>query len=350
MTRSSQGIEPPSNPGRFSVLVTIYSQHPNRGKVQILATYQGEAGIISSTVTSIADATLAAPIVDALNRISALATMPVSVYDTRYGPVGDYPQKHLAAVVDRSARAELLNGAHSLWYEHVNLLLHQALTDLDDAVAAVPAPVCTAIDAELETEVGQLRAALAEYSEAIPPPEAESPRHWDFGSPFVLFDGGLDDLSHDCRERLDQLEKGISPGQREQAVADLRLLGTAYGQYVGGQAMLDPANFAIFHEPFDSDEYYLSVDAPRPDGDGHGSWRIEIGHWEPDDPADEECDSATGQTLLVCTCPSPPDASEIAALLNHSERQPEQLSEWAKTPIGATLAGTTFVVTERPDA
>src|SRR5689334_11957682 len=61
------------------IFVTIYSQHPNRGKVQILATFRGPAGVVSSTITSVEDAALARPIVDALNRISACATVPVSV-------------------------------------------------------------------------------------------------------------------------------------------------------------------------------------------------------------------------------------------------------------------------------
>ncbi|MGH7510946.1 MAG: hypothetical protein ACREMZ_15980 [Gemmatimonadales bacterium] len=47
--------------------MTIYSQHPQRGKVQILASYRGPSGVVSSTVTSVDSATTAAPIVDALN-------------------------------------------------------------------------------------------------------------------------------------------------------------------------------------------------------------------------------------------------------------------------------------------
>ena len=71
--------------------MTIYSQHPSRGKVQVLATYRGLGGIVSSTVTSVEDATLAAPIVDALNRISTCATVPVSVWDDRGGRFAHYP-------------------------------------------------------------------------------------------------------------------------------------------------------------------------------------------------------------------------------------------------------------------
>jgi hypothetical protein len=329
--------------------MTIYSQHPNRGKVQILATYQGSEGITSSTVTSLADATLAVPIVDALNRISALATVPVSIYDTRDRPTDHYPQTHLASLTDRTAHADLLNGAHSLWYEHVKLLLHQALADLDDAMAAVPAPVRTAIKAELETEASELRDALAEFSEAVPSPETDGRRYWDFWFPFVTFDGGMDDLSGRARESLDRHEKGITTEQREKAVADLRLLVTAYAQYLGEHAVLEPENFAIFDEPYDSDRYFLTVNAPQP-GDNDGAWRVEIGHWEPDGPEDAECNSATGHTILSCARSAPPTASEIADLLNRSAEQPKQLTFWAETPVGATLAGTTFVVTERHTA
>jgi hypothetical protein len=324
--------------------MTIYSQHPNRGKVQILATYQSSTGITSSTLTSLADAALATPIVDALNRISALATVPVSVHDARDGRFGYYPQRHLAALTDRGARADLINGAHSLWYELVNLLLYRALTDLDNAMAAAPPPVRTAIDAEMGTEVGELRDALAEFSEGVSPPETESPRYWNFESPFVAFDGGMDALSRETRESLDRLEKGITNEQREKAVPDLRLLVTAYAQYLGGPAVLETANFEIFNEPGDSDGYYLTVNAPQPGAEGASAWHVEIGRWEPDDPEDEESSSATGQTMLRCACVAPPAASEIADLLSRSE---EQLAAWAGTPVGAALTGTTFVVTEQ---
>jgi hypothetical protein len=68
----------------------------------------------SSTVTCVAEADLAAPIADALNRISALATVPVSFHDTRGSRVDYYPREHLASLTDQDARADLLNGAHSL--------------------------------------------------------------------------------------------------------------------------------------------------------------------------------------------------------------------------------------------
>jgi hypothetical protein len=236
---------------------------------------------------------------------------------------------------------------HSLWYELVNLLLHQALADLDDAMTAVPEPVRTAIDAELEAEARGLRDALAEFSEGISPPATENRRHWDFGSPSVAFDGGMDALSREIRERLDRHEEGITIEDRQKGVADLRLLVDAYTRYRGDQATLEAAEFTIFDDPFGPDRYFLTVDAPRPGDDDVGGWRVEIDRWEPDDPEDEECNSASGSSVLSCTCSAPPTAAEVADLLNRSAERPEQLTAWAETPVGEALAGTTFVVTER---
>ncbi|MFC0548444.1 hypothetical protein [Kutzneria chonburiensis] len=84
--------------------MTIYSRHASRGKVQILATYRGPGGVVSSTVTSVDNMALAAPIVDALNRISSYATVPVSMYDERGERLAHYPTTHLAALTDRNAR------------------------------------------------------------------------------------------------------------------------------------------------------------------------------------------------------------------------------------------------------
>ncbi|MFG1966082.1 hypothetical protein [Nonomuraea sp. NPDC049028] len=326
--------------------MTIYSQHPNRGKVQILATYEGSAGATSSTVTSLPDAGLASPIVDALNRISALATVPVSVHDTRDGQIRYYPREHLAALTDRSARAHLLNGAHSLWYEHVKLLLHQALSDLDDAMAKVPEPVRAAVNAELEEEARELRGELADFSGEDPPPGTKNSRRWHFNFPFVLFNGEIPDLADGSREYMDKHEEGITSEQREKAVADLRVLVTAYMQCHGDPGILESDEFEIFHDPDGPDRYYLTVTTPRPDDDAD-VWHVEIGQWVSDDPEDEECSSATGHILVGCACPVPPTAAEITDLLNRSEEKPELLAVWAETPVGAALGGTPFVVTER---
>jgi hypothetical protein len=109
------------------MIMTIYSQHPNRGKVQILATYRGLAGVTSTTVTSVDHAAVAGPIVGALNRVSAYATMPVSVYDGRDGRFAHYPADHLDALTEPSIRDYLLRGSHSLWYVQAMKYLHRAL-------------------------------------------------------------------------------------------------------------------------------------------------------------------------------------------------------------------------------
>ncbi|ASU82589.1 hypothetical protein CDO52_07135 [Nocardiopsis gilva YIM 90087] len=328
--------------------MTIYSQHANRGKTQILATYEGSDGVVSSTVTSLGDPALAVPIIDVLNRISALVTVPLSVHDLRDRRVASYPSKHLAALTDRASRADLLTGTHSLWYEYACLQLHQALADLDDALATVPEPVRIAIDAELEAEARELSEALAEYSEGIPMPETEGRRHWDFGHPFVTYDGGMDTLSRDIREQLDRLEEGITAEEREKSIEDLRVLATAFSRCSGGLAFLEHAHLEIFAEPYDSDGYYMSIQAPQPGDDDSGSWDIGIGRWEPDDP-DEEDGSATGHIVLRCVLPTSPGADEIANLLNQLEREPNLLAKWAETPVGAALGGTKFVVTEGCD-
>ncbi|MFB9902859.1 hypothetical protein [Allokutzneria oryzae] len=326
--------------------MTVYSQHPNRGKVQILATYRGPGGVVSSTVTSVDDSARAAPIVDALNRISACATVPVSVWDTRGDRVRSYPDDHLAALTAPSVRGELLEGAHSLWYEKATWLLHQALTDLDAATAAVPAPVQKAITAELETEARGLRDALVEYSEGIEIPETENQRYWDFQSPFVAFEGGLEGLSAEDRERLNRMERGATAEQLRQGVADLRLLLDAHARCTNAEAMFMD-DFTITDDPFD---YYLNVDAPRPNGKhGRDDWRIEIGLWVSDLDDPDDLTSATGQTVVSCFRPAPPTVAEIVTLLNRSGGRSEQLAAWAKTPVGEALDGTDFVVTQRYD-
>ncbi|RKS76503.1 hypothetical protein BZB76_1859 [Actinomadura pelletieri DSM 43383] len=329
--------------------MTIYSQHPNRGKVQVLATYRGQAGVTSSTVTSLADAALAAPIVDALNRVSALVTVPVSVHDKRDGRFRRYPGGHIAALTDRNARPGLLEGVHSLWYELVKLLLWQALTDLDTAMAAVPGPVRTAIEAELAAEARELRYALAEFSEGIEAPETDERRYWDFDSPFVTFEGDVPELGQWTRESLNRLETGITQEQREEAVADLRVLADAFARYRGGTAEFEAANLAILDEPDGPEGYYLAIDASQLHRPRQDAWTVEVCLWVPDDPEEEEPTSATGEPIVRCVLATRPAASEIAELLDLSAEKPERLAAWADTPVGEVLAGTSFVVTERPE-
>ncbi|WP_405954221.1 hypothetical protein [Streptomyces phaeochromogenes] len=329
--------------------MTIYSQHANRGKTQILASYQGPDGVVSTTVTSLGDSRLAAPIVDALNRISALATVPVSVHDRRARHVGYYPSKHLAALTDPAARAGLLSGAHSLWYEYVCLRLHQALADLENALVAVPDPIKIAIRSELNVEESELRSAVAEFSGEDSGPEADTLRHWEFGRPFVNQDDGVRTLDHETREQLDLQEAGITAEEREKAVVNLRVLVTAHAQCTDMWASLDDPCRDIFAEPYDSDGFFVTVRAPEPGDDADGSWEIEVGRWEPDDPEEEfeEHSSATGSTVVRCVLPASPTADEITGLLNFVGEQPKVLAEWADAHLGAVLEGTALVVTKR---
>ncbi|MBB5934088.1 hypothetical protein FHS42_001114 [Streptomyces zagrosensis] len=332
------------------VCMTIYCQHANRGKTQILAVYRRADDAVSSTVTSLGSAGLAAPIVEALNRISALATVPLGLWDERGRRVAHYPTEHLAALTDRAARAGLLSGSHSLWYEWVCWDLHQALADLDKAVAAAPAPIRIAIEAELEMEERELRDALAEYSEAVPVPE-ENQRSWDSGFPFVPYSGGMHLLTREARKELDRLEEGITREKREAAVSDLRLLVTAFDQWSAAQA--DDGMFSlefpeIFAEPYDADHHFLTVSAPDPGGEGMDAWHVDVCRWVPDDPqekGEEEYSSATGKHLLRCVLPATPSAEDVAQLLSRVSAEPVVLTEWAQTTVGSPLKGTSLIVT-----
>ncbi|MCX5072674.1 hypothetical protein OHA84_27835 [Streptomyces sp. NBC_00513] len=331
--------------------MTIYSQHANRGKTQILATYQGLDGVTSKTVTSLGDACLAAPIVDALNRISAFATVPVSVHDLRARRVDYYPRKHLAALTDAAARADLLSGAHSLWYEYVCLRLHQALTDLENTLVAVPDTVSRAIRSELEAEEHELYAALDDFSGTSSGDGPEIERHWEFAHPFVNYQDGTNTLSHETRSQLDRHEAQLTAEDREKAVTNLRVLVTAHSRSGGMWASLDDPSCELFAEPYDSDGFYLTVHAPEP-GDVDGLWEIEIGRWEADNPDEEygEDTSVTGRPVVGCVLPAAPDADAITHLLKSVDEEPLLIARWAKTPVETALVGTTMVVTKRYDS
>ncbi|AJF68590.1 hypothetical protein [Streptomyces vietnamensis] len=331
--------------------MTIYSQHATRGKTQILATYEGPDGVVSKTVTSLAEPRLAVPVVDALNRISAFATVPVSIHDRRERRVGYYPRTHLAALTDPAARTALLGGAHSLWYEYVCLRLHQALADLESAVAALPDTVSRAIRSELEAEKHGLQAGLADFSGTSSEEDPETERCWEFGHPFVKYDDGLDTLSDETREQLDRRESEFTSEEREKAVAALRVLVTAHSQGGDVWASLDDPSCRLFVEPYDSDGFYLTIEAPEP-GDHEASWEIEVSRWVPDDPDEEPGNhtSATGHAVVGCALPVAPTAEEITHLLKSVDEKPLLLAEWAEAPVGAVLAGTTMVVTERYDS
>ena len=330
--------------------MTIYSQHRNRGKVQILATYRSPTGVASTTVTSVDDAILAAPIVDALNRISACATAPISVHGTRNDTFDHYPSEHLAALTDRSARPGLLEGAHSLWYEHIKAVLHDALTWLDDSMALVPAPIRTALDAEVEAEARGLRDALADYHEGVGLPEGSNRRAWNFEAPFISYED-MNGLVGEGRLLLDRVELGITDEQLREGAADLRVLLDACTRCDNDEATLAVDDFSITDDPrwLEPNGYFLSVEAPMPNGAyRRNDWRVDICRWVSDDPGDEESD-AVGTPVLRCTRATRPSAADIVELLNRSGGNAEQLIEWAKTPVGETLANTAFVVTSRYD-
>lgn len=245
----------------------------------------------------------------------------------------------------------LLKGAHSLWYEHSMWLLHTALTDLDEALIDAPAPVRTAIAAELDTEARWLSDALADYHEGIDVPDEGIPRHWDLQAPFVAFDGGMDALSSECRTRLDQHEDSASTEALRKGVAGLRLLTETYERCKNDDAMLDLTELTITHDPLGPDRYYLTIDAPTPNGRFRRTdWEVAIGRWDTDlnDPASDEW-SATGESQLSCTNAAPPAQADLVELLNLSGGQPELLTRWAKTPVGEALSGTAFIVTMRHD-
>lgn len=293
--------------------MTIYSQHRTRGKVQILATYRRPTVVLTSTVTSLETSVLADPIIEALNWISTYATAPISA---------GLPMEHLRALTDAAARADLLRGTHSLWYEAVKTLLHHALSNLDDALVLVPPPVRTAVAAEL--------AALSAR---------------EYEHPFVAF---LDSPGVHWRAQLDELQRGISAEQLSRGVADLRVLLDAHANRTNFNARLLIDDFSITDDPWtdEADGHYLSVEAPMPNGayDRH-AWRIEVCRWEPDDPDDPDSD-ATGVTVLRCSLFAPPTAAAIVDLLERSGAA-TQLAVWARTPVGEVLEGTDFMVTER---
>lgn len=330
--------------------MTIYCQHAHRGKTQILAVYRSGDDVVSSTVTSLESPDLAAPVIDALNRISALAAVPVSIFDERERRVASYPVDHLAALTDRAARADLLTGVHSLWYESVCLELHQALTDLDHALAVVPQPVRIAVETELETEARELRDALAEYTEGISVSEGDR-RSWDHEQPFVPYGGGSLLLRTRERRQLDRQEEGLTAEQRADAVANLRLLVTAFDLSKAAEA--DSGIFSveypeIFAEPYVADHLFLAIRAPELAEEGGGAWCVEICRWEPDDPDEEgedEYSSATGEPVLQCLLTTPPRPDDIADLLSRLAADPGLLGAWAETQVGEPLAGTKVVVT-----
>jgi hypothetical protein len=329
------------------VFLTIYSVHHARGKVQILATYEGSSGVVSTTVTSVETLDLATPIVDALNLAATCVARPLGLheFDAR---VSSYPSDHIDALINDSARAALLHGATNLWYEHVKFLLHSALQDLDRAVQRVPAPVSTAIRAELEKEHEQLSAEFADYQTGVPNPDRQ--RFWDSDHPFIRHDGGRPALSDFMREQLNREDRGWTDAQVRHATDDLRLLHEVVTTSTA-PADVELTLLSIFFEP-DLEEspdgpgrYFLEIKAPEKGLPGR-FWRIEVGEWITTEEGPDGS-SATGETILVCDLSERPSVSDLAALLNAADTAGSRVAEWAATSIGEPLAGTPFIVSTR---
>ncbi|MCG3749768.1 hypothetical protein [Amycolatopsis sp. Poz14] len=330
--------------------MTIYSQHANRGKVQILATHHGPVGVVSSTVTSVDDTALAARIVDALNRISAYSTVPVSLPDERDNRYAGYPTDHLRVLPDQNSWSDLRDGTHSLWYEQAMTLLHRALHDLITVVANAPAPVKTAIIAELETEARRIREEFTEDNDQLKPAESFMRIFRNSRIALVVFDKFDSGLDQQGREALNELEEGLNQAQREQAVADLRLLLDAHRRCANDNAELLVDSFEISDDPYDEDAgcYFMNIQAPMPNKEWNRTeWNIEVGRWVPENPQPDVGSSSINKVVLDCVRTEPPTVSELVDLLNRSNGQSEVLATWAKTVVGEPLAGTTFIVTKR---
>ncbi|BEL12814.1 hypothetical protein Q0Z83_110050 [Actinoplanes sichuanensis] len=326
--------------------MAIYSQHPSRGRVQILATHHTASGLASSTVTSVNDTATATPIVDALNRVSACATIPMHTHDDRDGNFRRYPADHLDALADPETRNALLRGTHSFWYEYVKVLLNHALADLDDATADLPAPIRTAITTELHTEVVYLRAKPSKHSVA----GADNQRIWDHSHPAVLIGGGMEELTDNYRERLDEAEQRFPRMLLHRGIEDLRLLAAAHHLHDSLFCRFEPEYLSISEDPDNSERYFVEVAAPHPDKRSSSGWTIELQRWIPDnDDYDENGGTATNEHILDCHLTKPPTPEQIVDFLKLCTNQPDILTTWAKTPTGELLAGTRFVVAERHD-
>jgi hypothetical protein len=306
--------------------------------------------VVSATVTSLESADLAGPVVEALNRVSAAATVPVSVYDERGDVSRMYPRDHLAALTDPAARPGLLTGAHSLWYAMAMWTLHEALTDLERALQVVPAPVLTAVRAELETEARWLRLAVAEYNEGEEIPPEPDQRVWEFNEPFVAYvDSGL---ATGDREMLDRGEASATGHELEEAADDLRLLLEAHARSVANGVELDLFGLGVIFDPITmppagEERFLLSVDAPVLDGRWQHGWGISLHRWI-DDEFDEEGDpvGSESEEVLYCALDERPQLVDVVQLLDQAG---DRMPEWARTSLGESLAGTKFVVTRRAE-
>ncbi|NKY88738.1 hypothetical protein [Nocardia veterana] len=330
--------------------MTIYSRQPQGGDIRIVATHHTPGGVLSSTVTTVKSDATAARIVDALNRISACASIPLGVTDRRGGGFERYPDRHLAALTDRAARAGLREGTHSLWYEQVMWLLYEALTDLDDATVEAPAPVRSALATELEAEARSLRNALAEYSLTAEAGDDDTRRIWDLENPLVTFDGRSAGLDSRDRDLLDHLEAEGTDRELRDAIIDLRLILDIDAQVDDPDIRLQLEDLSITAEPGDAEDLFLTVAAPLPGGrHNRGQWGVALDRWEADETDDEGYPvQSHGEPVLRCVLAERPKITDVVELLRLADTQ-QQLAEWADTPVGEPLADTAFVVTDRHD-
>lgn len=354
--------------------MTIYSQHPSRGKVQVLATFHGPDGVASETVTSVESGELAGPLVEALNRVSAAATTPVCLHDQRRDKLDRYPHSHLAALTDPEVREDLLKGAHSLWYVVATWSLHEALTELDDALKQVPAPVRISVLTELAVEARSLRVKVAEErGEEVDEGEGrdkDAPggkirRVWDSTSfmlddqlrvlevpqPFV-FDEDL--LGSHLDRTLEKLEAACADGEVERAADDLRLLLDVWVRSTEAQVEMRMEGLEVTFDPsYDSDlpdgkseQFLLNLHAPQPGGKwGRDEWGISLDRWVTDALDEDGYPSEThSEEVLHCALGTRPVLSDLLVMLDQASNN---LEDWANTPVGRQLEGTAFVVTRR---
>ncbi|MFE6645060.1 hypothetical protein ACFVJS_00760 [Nocardioides sp. NPDC057772] len=260
----------------------------------------------------------------------------------------DYPRDHLDAMSNPKERSFLLEGAHSLWYVLATWRLHDALADLDKALAAVPPPVRTAVEAELATEANWLQVALAE-AEGEETSDTEGRRLWEHGDPFIYAeDLGLSERD---REHLEEHDDYDTDADRQLAADDLRMMLDAYTRCSpDALTSFSLEGLDFFIDPFDSEsgdhDFYLEV-GPRMSENLFGApgWGISIGRWEVDEVDDDgEAIGATGSTFLDATFAERPGTADLTALLEVSH---SQIATWATADIGDTLDGTKLVVAQR---
>jgi hypothetical protein len=73
--------------------------------------------------------------------------------------------------------------------------------------------------------------------------------------------------------------------------------------------------------------------------------------WIPDeDDSDEDGETASNDNILDCHLPKPPTADQTVDFRKMCTKRSDLLTSWSTTPVGETLANTTFVVAVRHHA